>query len=216
MKKGQPFFKEELKRCQCGRKAIKITERLPSGGLTLMKTIIRCEGKTEATKDLPGCNMRCSASDEETAIKMWNNQSQKNRKVILRLKSEITAHESAMNEQLKYRKEDQGKIERLEAENKRIEKESLAWYDTSQKMKGEMLKRQITINNLKAENKKLRGLLDEAMRGLSTARGTTQFYGGENVCPYCGTENNSHHMAVCPFTAYEIIKQALTDDKESE
>lgn len=65
-----------LRQCQCGRKAIKTTERFQIGerGLALCKTTIRCEGKTEATKDLPGCNMRCSASDEDTAVKMWNTQ----------------------------------------------------------------------------------------------------------------------------------------------
>ena len=63
---------DELKACQCGRKAIKTTERLPSGGLTLCLTTIRCEGKTEATKEQPGCNMRCSASDDATAVRIWN------------------------------------------------------------------------------------------------------------------------------------------------
>lgn len=65
---------EELKACQCGRKAIKTTERLPNPNmaLVLLQTTIRCEGKTEETKDQPGCNMRCSASDEAAAVKMWN------------------------------------------------------------------------------------------------------------------------------------------------
>ena len=67
---------DELKACQCGRKAIKTTEEKEAGqsGLYLITTTIRCEGKTEATKDQPGCNIRCSASSEEVAVKMWNTQ----------------------------------------------------------------------------------------------------------------------------------------------
>lgn len=64
-----------LKPCPfCGRKAIRENKNIETEtkGLFLNLTTIRCEGKTHKTKDIKGCNVRCSASNDSVTIKMWN------------------------------------------------------------------------------------------------------------------------------------------------
>lgn len=66
---------KELLPCPlCGRKAILFQdcENLGDKWLNIIVTTIRCEGKTYETKDIKGCNLRCSAANEDVAISMWN------------------------------------------------------------------------------------------------------------------------------------------------
>jgi len=65
----------ELKPCPlCGRKAVREDKQIvtQTEGLYLNQTTIRCEGKTHKTHESKGCNVRCSASNTATAIRMWN------------------------------------------------------------------------------------------------------------------------------------------------
>jgi len=87
---------DELKPCQCGRKAIE-TETVEEFGFVVVHlTTIRCEGRTEDTRHIPGCNIQCTAADRDNARRIWNYRPMEDTlraqvKVLQDLYSEATA-----------------------------------------------------------------------------------------------------------------------------